>query len=369
MCTRETPRLSRKYPATETAPSGETTSDCNKSLDRETEPIPKRTCFFTSRPWCLAALCLIVGGMRTVEDRPLYSSGYPLEVSDSTFGELRESSFLTQDGEGLRARMEEDGYLFLKGFFKRDDVLAARRHIVKRLAEQGLLEPGTDPMDAVIRQGASTGFRPDLAEKNEALMRLLYSGSMMEFYRKFFGETVKHFDFTWLRVISPGKGTRPHCDVVYMGRGTREKLATAWVPLGDAPLHVGGLMILEGSHLRHDLLRPYLEKDVDTYCRNGRHAAKIEQGEQSWEWDGTLSKNPVSLREKLGGRWLTTAFEAGDLLTFSMHTVHASLDNQSDRIRISSDSRYQPASLPADERWVGENPIGHGLAGKRGRIC
>jgi len=53
-----------------------------------------------------------------------------------------------------------------------------------------------------------------------------------------------------------------------------------------------------------------------------------------------------------------------------MHTVHASLDNKTeDRIRFSSDSRYQPVSLPADERWVGENPIAHSMAGKRGRIC
>ena len=307
--------------------------------------------------------------MTTAEDFALYSNGHRLETADSAFGELRESSYLVQDGEGLRARLEEDGYLFVKGFFRRSDVLAARRHIVDRLAAQGLLRPETDPMDAIIREGASTGFRPDLAQENPALMRLLYSGAMMDFYAEFFGESVKHFDFTWLRVISPGKGTKPHCDVVYMGRGTRQKLMTAWVPLGDAPLHVGGLMILEGSHRRHDVLRPYLERDVDTYCRNGRHAKKIERGEQSWEWDGALTKNPASLREKLGGRWLTTNFQAGDLLTFTMHTVHGSLDNQSDRIRISSDSRYQPASLPADERWVGENPIGHGLAGKRGRIC
>ena len=62
-------------------------------------------------------------------------------------------------------------------------------------------------------------------------------------------------------------------------------------------------------------------------------------------------------------------FRTGDLLTFPMHMVHASLDNPSGQVRLSTDSRYQPASEPADERWVGENPVGHALAGKRGRIC
>ena len=58
------------------------------------------------------------------------------------------------------------------------------------------------------------------------------------------------------------------------------------------------------------------------------------------------------------------------LSTFGMFLVHASLDNRTpDRIRLSSDSRYQRASEPIDERWVGPNPPGHSAAGKLGRIC
>ena len=133
-----------------------------------------------------------------------------------------------------------------------------------------------------------------------------------------------------------------------------------------------GLGWLEGSHRKHDTAATlYLERDVDFPRTNRRHAPEIEAGKKNWEWDGSLSKDPASLRQKLGAdAGLTTDFEAGDLLTFTMHTVHASTDNRTpDRIRFSSDSRYQPASLPADERWVGENPIAHSLAGKRGRIC
>jgi hypothetical protein len=300
----------------------------------------------------------------------LKSNGVQLDTTEEAFGELRDSSYLAGDAESLRARMEEDGYLFMRGCLNRDEVLAARGEVVRRLAAEGFLAPGTDPMDAIIRKDVESTFRPDLTENNAPLLRLLYSGAMMAFYENFFGEPVRHYDFTWLRAMTPGLGTRPHCDVVYMGRGTREKLLTAWTPLGDAPISLGGLMILEGSHLQHERLRHYLERDVDTYCTNGRHAGEIESGQKRWEWDGSLTKDPASLRAKLGGRWLTTDFEAGDLLTFTMHTVHASLDNGSqDRMRFSSDSRYQPASLPADERWIGPAPIGHSIAGKRGRIC
>jgi len=314
--------------------------------------------------------CGICPYMNLVENLTLTSVGHRLDASEEAFGELRDSSYLIGSGESLRDRMSEDGYLFVRGFFRREDVLAARAEIVERLSGEGVLEPGTNPMEVIIRKGSESAFRPDLTKANAPLLSLLYGPHLMGFYGDFFGETARHYDFTWLRAVSPGKGTRPHCDVVYMGRGTRAKLLTAWVPLGDAPLRLGGLMILEGSHRKHDLLRHYLERDVDTYCTNGRHAADIEAGRKSWEWDGSLSKDPASLRRKLGGRWLTTDFEAGDLLTFTMHTVHASLDNKTeDRIRFSSDSRYQPVSLPADERWVGENPIAHSMAGKRGRIC
>lgn len=310
---------------------------------------------------------------------PISSVGHRLDTSEEAFGELRESSFLLDDAEALRLRMREDGYLYMRGFFRRDDVMEVRRELVGRLLKFDLLEPGTDPMDAIARVGpristASAGNN-DFTTNNPILDQLLYSGRMMDFYRHFFGEAVRHFDFTWMRMMSYGKGTTPHCDVVYMGRGTREKLLTAWTPMGDAPLRVGGLMILEGSHLQHERLRTYLERDVDSYCANKEDSGKVEEGFRNGvdlrlqKFNGRLSTNPASLREKLGGRWLTTDYEAGDLLTFTMHTVHASIDNQSDRYRISTDSRYQPASLPADDRWIGENPPGHGTARMRGLIC
>lgn len=316
--------------------------------------------------------------MQSVENLTLSSVGHRLDTSEQAFGELRDSSYLLSDPESLRLRLQEDGYLFVRGFFKREDVLGVRHEFVKSIAALGNLEPGTDPMDAILRKDRQLQpFFYRWGLDNPKLKPLLFSGRILDFYRDFFGEEVRHFDETWLRVVGPGKGTQPHCDVVYMGRGTREKLMTAWVPIGDVPLHVGGLMILENSHLQHERLASYLDRDVDAYCTNVPDVAKIEDGfrhgvdlrSTTARWTGALSKNPATLREKLGGRWLTTEFEAGDLLTFTMHTVHASLDNQSDRYRMSTDTRYQPASLPIDERWVGENRTGHSHASKRGRIC
>jgi hypothetical protein len=42
-----------------------------------------------------------------------------------------------------------------------------------------------------------------------------------------------------------------------------------------------------------------------------------------------------------------------------MFTMHASINNQTNRYRLSCDTRYQRADEQADERWVGEDPIAH----------
>jgi ectoine hydroxylase-related dioxygenase (phytanoyl-CoA dioxygenase family) len=135
-------------------------------------------------------------------------------------------------------------------------------------------------------------------------------------------------------------------DVVYMGRGTK-KLYTAWTPLSDVPLSMGGLLVLERSHQHDKLNNGYASKDVDEFCENkvGEGYTKMGGGGNIRD-GGWLSDNPVKLRNALGGRWLTANYEAGDVLIFSVFTVHTSLDNASNRVRLSTDTRYQRADEP-----------------------
>ena len=299
----------------------------------------------------------------------LTSQRIELDLSPEKFGELRRSDDADDDVETLRTRMSEDGYLFLPNYLERAEVLAARRTILQRLDKEGLIDRNFPIEKGVMKAGMQSSFKPELALHNDELHQVLYSGAMMQFWNRFFGEPVRHFDFTWVRAISPGPGTVPHCDIVFMGRGTQE-LYTAWTPLGDTTLEMGGLMMLEGSHKHKKLRENYGSKDVDAFCSNKRGNEWQQMGGGgNIHTGGWLSNHPYKLRERLGGRWLTNEFQMGDLLVFSVFTVHASLDNQSDKIRLSSDSRYQRASEPADERWIGANPIGHGPEGKRGMIC
>jgi len=321
----------------------------------------------------------------------LRARGFDLSMADDAFGWLNDSTHLLGDFPALHKRLEADGYLFLRGFHDRENVMRARAVVTDRLSRDGFLDLAYPSSEAVALPGLKvvnekSAFRPpagahdvpdpiktynadNLTKQNQPLYEVLYRGERMEFFEKFFGGPVRHLNYTWFRAVSPGMGTPPHCDIVYMGRGTKN-LLSVWTPLGDVSLRLGGLMILENSHRKADRLAHYLSRDVDEYCVNGPDAKQIESGEKLFEWDGTLSKNPVTLREKLGGRWLTAEeYHAGDILIFTMRTIHASLDNQSDRIRLSCDSRYQLLSEPADERYIVENPVPYTPDFKRGRVC
>lgn len=300
-------------------------------------------------------------------DFPPYAGGQPLDTSPEAFGWLRPSADCLREVSRLRERMESDGYLFMPGFFAQDEVMSVRKNLTNALWSEGALDPKHSAIDSIAREGIEMGFRPDIANGNHCVEQLVYGPKMLLFFEDLLGGAIRHYDYTWLRAVSKGHGTSPHCDIVYMGRGTK-KLYTAWIPLGDVPLSVGGLMILENSHRIETLRESYGKLDVDSSCAN-QPEARNQVEALGYHESGAIDLDPVALREKLGGRWLTAEYRMGDLLVFSMYTVHASLDNQTREIRLSSDSRYQLASEPVDERWVGENPIGHGPNAKKSLIC
>lgn len=105
-------------------------------------------------------------------------------------------------------------------------------------------------------------------------------------------------------------------------------------------------------------------------CLGSQHFAKVKATygqldvDRDNVIDGWLSKDPVDIVEKFGGKWATTNFSAGDVIIFGMFMLHASLINTTNRYRISSDTRYQLAAEPVDERWIGRRPKGHYAWGK-----
>ena len=265
------------------------------------------------------------------------------------WGELRDSSGVLGDLSELQRRAEEDGYIFVRGLLDRNTVARAREEILLKYAIVGEIDTSEHPASDGILRSQSYVREINL----EALVASLRSGywyesvvlnqSLLDLYASIFGEPAEPFAYRWPRMMRQGEGCGIHADIPYIGRGTKT-VWTSWIPIGDVPLDNGPLIILENSH-RNEKLLDYF----------GRDAAK--------EKIGWLDRDPAGLQEKIGGRWLSTDFEMGDVLCFSGYIVHGALDNNSSarRCRLSSDTRYQPSSHAKDARWFGDvsNPYGN----------
>ena len=265
-------------------------------------------------------------------------------------GLLREYEGSHDDGAAMGAFIEEEGYLFIRGALNREAVLEARAAVMQRLIEVGEVSPpaaegiysGTSKRTEVVQDFGA--FWKSICEM-PALRKVTHGGALPALMETFFGESVRPFDFLWLRPVAPGRASAFHFDHVYMNRGS-DRLVTVWTPLGDVPMIEGALLVVENSHRFDDLIAQFKGFDVDKDTSRPGH----------------VTMNPVELAIERDVKLLSADFRAGDIFVFPMFSLHGSLDNRSpvNRVRLSCDVRYQPAADPIDERWIGDNPIAHG---------
>ncbi len=242
------------------------------------------------------------------------------------------------DRRALWARLECEGYLFLKGALRAEMSLEFRKFYFEKLAASGLLEVDSKPED-----GIASSSVVNLAEVRRVLFDEIVSG---ETYLNFCSSSAVKGFFAWLfdgdvhlhkrKLIRHAKPndtwvTPAHYDLVYLREGT-ENLLSAWIPLGDCPVNRGGLTYLERSH-KHFEARDKLE-------------------------GGTLRAEHITydlpaLANQLETRWLIADYKAGDMVVHSPYLVHASLNNTdpNGRMRLSTDIRYQRVVDPIDTRW------------------
>ncbi len=260
--------------------------------------------------------------------------------------ELRNANDLLGDARVLQSRMQEDGYLLLRGLHDTEKVRAVREQLLLNLDANGQIDRNFPVEQGIIApdaRGAFMGGSKNLTRSPEFL-NLVESPEIMGFFAHFLQSDVLTFDYKWLRVVGNGDFTGSHYDIVYMGRGT-QNLYTCWTPITEVTFDMGSLALLVGSHRGEAF-----ERVRETYGKMDVDRDKVT---------GWFSTDPLEMVEKFGGQWHTTEFQPGDVLIFGMYTMHASLTNTSNRYRISCDTRYQRASDPVDERWIGENPPAH----------
>jgi ectoine hydroxylase-related dioxygenase (phytanoyl-CoA dioxygenase family) len=266
---------------------------------------------------------------------------------------MRDSAALLGDPVALRARLDEDGYLFLRGALEHDAVMEARREALGRLAEVGEIAA---PAEAGIFTGASRrkemvgdlGRFWQSVSEGPAVRRVSHGPRLASIMEQAFGEKSRPFDFLYLRAAPVGRATGLHCDYPFFTRA-HDRVCTVWVPIGDAPVTDGPVVIVAGSHRFADHVTATRGFDV---VRDAPRRAD-------------LGIHPIDYARQRGTRLLSADFAAGDLALFGMFTIHGALDNHSPigRVRLSCDVRWQPAALPVDERYFGPQPGGTTGAG------
>lgn len=288
----------------------------------------------------------------------LSADGRRLDTSPSRLGRLMPSSPQTPMAT-LAEQFRAQGYLWLKQFLDPNVVKAYRGRVLAYLAPGGL-QAGTSPELGI------PGEAVDRAAMDRRLMAVVRSAryeafcmapALVDFMDDFLGGLSYLHRRKIMRYTLPGSGaaTPAHYDLVYL-RGGTTRIVTAWIPLGDIPVEMGGLVYLEGSHatglrMEHEFAEKALELTPEE--RINAYNAHMTEG-------GWVSKNLPDMAERFDTRWLIADYEAGDVMLHSPYMIHASTTNEDlqHRIRLSTDIRFQNVEDEIDARWTNHWSLG-----------
>jgi ectoine hydroxylase-related dioxygenase (phytanoyl-CoA dioxygenase family) len=223
----------------------------------------------------------------------------------------------------LRARLEQDGYLLLRGIIDSDKLQKLRDQITETLADLGWILGGTDrdlakSVVMPLREGEDGYFAAlDRIIKLEALHSMAHDDGLMSVMHMALGETAFPHPLSIARLVFPNHPeitTPPHQD--YPNNQGTTKLTASWIPLGDCRREDGALAVLEGSN-RAGLL------PLQFHLGPGNRGS-------------ILNEDVLKLR------WVSTDYKVGDILLFPSLTVHSALHNKHPHsMRLSVDFRYQ----------------------------
>ena len=191
---------------------------------------------------------------------------------------MRDSSGVAHDAAAVRERLKDDGYLLLRNLIPRAAVDAAHRRVADKLQALGWLDPGSPPelcvpADPFPHQAAgSVGTIPGIGDwanpltHEPPLLRVVEAPELVAVCERVFGEPSATYYRKWLRTVPCGEGTPFHMDghlFCHPEWGSpMDATLSAWIPLADTPIALGGLAVLRGSnslpgfeHMRNSYLQ------------------------------------------------------------------------------------------------------------------
>jgi len=285
---------------------------------------------------------------------PLIASGRALDVSETRLGWLTPTD-VSDPVDVLRSSYEREGYLWLKHVIPSATITDFRSRYFAAFANIDLIMNDTEPSDGIASKNFSVNAHTRQLD-NEIIRWSTYEALclhpvLVELFEQLLGGAVKLLQRKMIRRTLPGSNwsTPAHYDLTYIRGGTDQSLRTAWIPLGDVPLEMGGLTYLEGSHIAGKRMEAEFMRKNATLPP----AERISAFNRNMREGGWLTDDLPTLAEKLDARWLVANYEAGDIVIHSPYIIHAATTNRDPhgRVRLSTDIRYQLASEPADPRW------------------
>lgn len=244
-------------------------------------------------------------------------------MTQTALGQLRAANDHLDDFGRMDTLLKDEGYLFFRNVLELDEVEHVRSDIVRVLQDQGVVKAGETE---TLWTGAGLDQIQDDALYALDSCAALCEGSAKRIADITFGEPAFMFKGPTLRYTLPADTahvTPAHQDAFFIR--ANEEFRTLWMPLMHIDEKVGGLVIAAGSH-KHGLREHVERDDVFSYVLKGRKQKGVALGD-------------------IDGPWLTTAYRPGDVLIFHHLLLHWALPNTSDRVRLSIDTRAQPATV------------------------
>ncbi|GHO46683.1 phytanoyl-CoA dioxygenase family protein [Ktedonospora formicarum] len=305
---------------------------------------------------------MMIKNARTL-DFPLISNGYPIAATQQDTGWLEPTKPAAPLAQ-LHKRYQEHGYLWLKGILDREAVMAFRSRFFEAFRSTGLLAEESDPVE-----GLDSGQEVDREQVHRIWMEAVrwpeyeafcYSPQIVRFYESFLGGDIQLLKRKIIRYTRPGDihCTPGHYDLIYLRAGT-DHVYSSWIPLGDIPVEMGGLVYLEHS----DTLGRQMEAEFSKLNASLSYEERISAYNKNMTEGGWVGKDLAALATKIGGRWLLADYEAGDMVVHSPYMIHGSTENRDPlgRMRLSTDIRYQRQSDLSDPRWNNHYYVGDKL--------
>lgn len=229
--------------------------------------------------------------------------------------ELRETQHVAGDSQALLAWLRRDGYLLLRDLVPVRDVAHAVSALIEVLSKHGWVCDSSGRIAQRARRRLNSDEMDSVycgLQGCEAVHRLVCHSAIRTVVESLLGPAVVHPQRIIRTTLPVGAGG-PSSPAVHRDYPSWRvtDMITVWLPLLQCPPERGGLCVLEASHL-----------------------------------DGL--DYPVDL---VGPRWVTTTYQPGDALFLHCFTVHGALPNDTDRLRLSVDSRWQSLGEPVPD-WA-----------------